>query len=284
MRRFSYRVTSKNGSIAVTCLVILIILSIASVSAARIVIAQMGVTARYVRWSVCPYLAISAFRDSVGGRDATPLYDSQAELAQERRVEFGDGSGYAYTYDDEGSKININTAQKSVLEKLPGMTDDAAEGITMCNRRPFSQKEEVLLAEGMTRALFESIKDYITVFGDSKININTVRPEVLAALGFDQELIDVLARYRKESAGPDGKQGTDDDGAFASVNGIAAELSKFEFLTANEEMQIVAVANMLTVKSTMRSLKVVTLLNGKPALTYSLIIAGVPKRIIRWLE
>jgi hypothetical protein len=285
MRLYSCLRTER-ASLAVTCLVVMVILSIACVSAARIVITQMGVASRVLRWNVCPYQAMSAFKDGIADRaqDTTTAYDSEAELMQERRTAREDGSGYTYVFEDEGSKININTAPTSVLEKLPGMTEDAAKGIAECNRRPFAQKEEMLLAEGMTRGIFEQARDFITVYGDSRVNINTAKPEVLEALGFEKELVDILMRFRKEYPGKDGKTGTSDDGAFTTVEGITAELSKFEFLTTNQEMQILTVKDMLTVKSSVLCQKVTALVNGKPASTYSLITAGSSRKILRWQE
>jgi hypothetical protein len=286
MKRYSFRRTENDGSIAVTVLVIMVILSIACISTARIVMTQMGVASRIVRWNVCPYQAMSAFKAGLADRaqDATKAYDSEAELKRERGARWEDGSGYTYVFEDEGSKININTAPKSVLEGLPGMTEDAAEGIVKCNRRPFAQKEEILLAEEMTREIFEKARNFITVYGTSRININTAKPEVLAALGFDEELIDILMRFRKEYPGKDDKAGTADDGAFTSTDGMIAELSKFASMSTNQEMQIMTVKNMLTVKSSALCQKVTALVNGKPANTYSLITSGSSGKILRWQE
>jgi len=78
--------------------------------------------------------------------------------------------------DDEGGKININTASREVLLKLPGMTADVAEAIIdwrdaddnpgangaesaayqsyRCKNGPFESLEELLLVRGVTPELF----------------------------------------------------------------------------------------------------------------------------------
>jgi type II secretory pathway component PulK len=59
-----------------------------------------------------------------------------------------------------------------------------------------------------------------TVFGDGKININTVPPTILAALpGLSSEVADTIATYR---AGPDGLAGTDDDAFIQDANGMTS--------------------------------------------------------------
>jgi DNA uptake protein ComE-like DNA-binding protein len=78
--------------------------------------------------------------------------------------------------DDEGGKINVNTASRETLLKLPGMTADVAEAIIdwrdpdenpgangaesaayqayRCKNGPFESLEELLLVRGVTPELF----------------------------------------------------------------------------------------------------------------------------------
>lgn len=62
--------------------------------------------------------------------------------------------------------------------------------------------------------------DIFTVYGDGRININTVSKAILAALpGLDGAVADRILTHR---AGPDGRFGTDDDNAITEVKDIAS--------------------------------------------------------------
>ena len=77
----------------------------------------------------------------------------------------------------------------------------------------FKTIEELLLVKGITKGLYDKIADYITIFGEGGININTAREEALNAvfgIGYP-ELAAKIVDYRR---GVDGKIGTDDDRHF----------------------------------------------------------------------
>jgi len=77
----------------------------------------------------------------------------------------------------------------------------------------FKAPEELLLVRGMTRELYEKVVNFITIFGEGKININTASEEVLDAvfgIGYP-ELAAQIVDYRR---GVDGRIGTDDDRLF----------------------------------------------------------------------
>ena len=62
---------------------------------------------------------------------------------------------------------------------------------------------------------FVEIKDFITVYGSGKININTAGPQVLSILGMDKDLIQDIILFR---TGEDGDINTEEDnGWFAQV-------------------------------------------------------------------
>lgn len=93
-----------------------------------------------------------------------------------------------------------------------------------CKNRPFDSKEELLLVRGMSREIFDRLKDYITVFppqGSLQVNFDTAPELVLRALahGFagaktntDEEdadsLVEKILDYR---AGDDGREFSADD-------------------------------------------------------------------------
>lgn len=186
----------------------------------------------------------------------------------------GDGSfSVAYreggvTYQgisDEERKININTAPQVVLESLfryvgedptiapsivawrspgPGLDDGYYESLPSpyeCKHEKFSVIEELLLVKGMTRQIFDKIKEHVTFFGDPAkfvVNINTAPREVLSVLMMagssvnvpvDKVTADILAdRLVAFRNGYDGIKGTKDDNIFTAdigIDSIVPELS-----------------------------------------------------------
>src|SRR5438094_8949259 len=85
-----------------------------------------------------------------------------------------DGSaGVVYGVVDEDRKININTAPKEILVRLPGMTEGIADALlewrakhkslVELEDRPFKVLEEVWLVEGMTHEVFQALQPFVTV-------------------------------------------------------------------------------------------------------------------------
>ena len=60
-----------------------------------------------------------------------------------------------------GTKININTADKAALEKIPEIGPVKAQAII--DGRPYKAVEDVMRVKGIKGKVFEVIKDYITV-------------------------------------------------------------------------------------------------------------------------
>ena len=86
---------------------------------------------------------------------------------------------------------------------------------------PYEVLDELLLVKGMTPALFEKVRPYVTVYGSGKVNINTAGREVLAALGFSTVGVETIVKYR---SGQDGIDGTADDLFFASAGSIVGDI------------------------------------------------------------
>jgi len=112
----------------------------------------------------------------------------------------------------------------------------------------FSTLEEVLLVARIDNKAFQAIKEYITVFSNSRININTVSVPVMTALGLDEGLARKVALYR---AGPDMSDGTLDDNVFNSPKQIAQNLLSQYKLTDREKDQLAvfAATSIIDVKS-----------------------------------
>lgn len=160
---------------------------------------------------------------------------------------------------DEGGKINlnaINDANKGILSalfQLKGISRQAADALAARivlyrssadmpgsgegafhladqedglrpKQRPFEHVEELLEVQGMSRELYDKIKDDVTVYGQAQnglnVNLNTANNEVLRALfnAVKQENpgADVESLMRQAIAYRDGSDGfsfTEDDAA-----------------------------------------------------------------------
>lgn len=220
--------------------------------------------------------------------DNTKGYDSEKELLKERSQAFEGGAGYKYYFEDEGSRININTASKGILEKLPGLNEESAAEIINSNRRPFKVKEEILAVKGITKEEFVQFRGFITVCGAGRVNINTSSREALFALGLENDLIDIIMRYRQEYPGEDGNAGTDDDGAFLSASDVLSGLRSFEMLSLRQEQQLLSAMSYLTVKSEYLRVKIDVKMAGmgKTGSNFSIVIKPDPvnDKILSWSE
>ena len=75
-----------------------------------------------------------------------------------------------------------------------------------CKNAPLDCLEELLLVKGITRGLFYGTKerpgiaDYLTIYGEGKININTAHPLVLRSLSdlINQEMVEEMVAYRED--------------------------------------------------------------------------------------
>lgn len=92
--------------------------------------------------------------------------------------------------------------------------------------------EEILPIKGITPEIFRRVKPYISVHSTGKININTASRVVLRALNFSESLTSKILSYR---AGPDGIEGTPDDGIFKDLGAIVDNLNQ-EYSLSSEEV------------------------------------------------
>lgn len=183
----------------------------------------------------------------------------------------GEAPQRRYGLQDEESKINLNTAAVETIANLFQLTaylsyeeavalaynivdwrdadslyqhpqygaeDDDYGGL----KRPYDAKdnqfeipEELLLVQGMTQEIFNRVRDFITVYGDGKININTAPREVLFALGMTDKLVDGILSFRQ---GADRISGTYDDNVFSAPTHIVNELSQMVTLDAIETTEL----------------------------------------------
>ena len=191
------------------------------------------------------------------------------------------GSKFTYILVDEESKININTASNDIISRLPGFDIGLANKLVTSSLRPFHLKEEILLVEGVTEKIFDDCKDYITVYTDGSVNINTASVPVMAALGMDDSLISLIESFRK---GPDSQEATEDDGIFENTGEIINKLYTFAELSGEQESILVSLISqgLLSTSSKNFTLKVDTEIMGKVGMRYNIVMDK--DRVKAWSE
>lgn len=272
--------TKKNGTILITTLWILAILSVLAIGIGF----RVSIEARLSKYNIdrvkAQYCAKAGivkalkilYKGGSGGYDTIrqcgitlppniALPEGEDPLKKIFTENVGDGA-FTVSYDeagvnyygmaDEDRKININKADKAILLNLLGLNNKDSEDIAAsimswrsttrlpggawdndyeslnppykCKHANFSVIEELLLVKGVTPEIFESIRDYITVYGDSgkelKININTATRKVMLACGLGENLATSVMNVR---AGNDNKAGTKDDGLVQDLSPAATE-------------------------------------------------------------
>ncbi len=223
-----------------------------------------------------------------------------------------------YGLVDEERKININTADKSVLRRLlRGALDigeDKAQGIAASiedwrdadeelsvpvgsaesmyyhglvdpyasKNAAFDLEEELLLVRDVDREIFENIRGYITVYGSGMVNINTAPRQVLLAVGLDGRMADGILSFRK---GKDGMTGTPDDGIFESTAVILPKMSQYMKMSPSDVSRVsAAVERYITVGSTaFRIRSVATAKNGKDKFT-AVSVVDKEGKVLCWQE
>ena len=173
-----------------------------------------------------------------------------------------------YGVEDEEGKININVVDAKIISQLfkvaagtdedlageiaysivdwrdsdnslshpdYGAEDDYYEDLDTpygCKDHLFESLDELLLVRGVTPELFEKIKPYVTIYGGGTVNVNTAPKLVLRGLGMDESLADKIIEYR---AGPDGEEGTTDDGVFMQAANIAYNLDRQKGISSSDQ-------------------------------------------------
>ncbi|MCM8791983.1 MAG: general secretion pathway protein GspK [Candidatus Omnitrophica bacterium] len=146
----------------------------------------------------------------------------------------------------------------------------------------FEILEELLLVRGMDRDIFFKAKDYLTVYGNGRVNINTTSRIVLLALGLSEDLVDKIITFR---AGKDGALGTADDNVFKNIEEIIPRLSKNFELNSIEIEQMNSVAERyLTVDSDFFTIKATAQPKGTERKLTVTAVVDKSGKILRWEE
>jgi len=121
---------------------------------------------------------------------------------------------------DADTNVSLNGAEKRDYEKM------GFEGMPF--NRPFKEVEEMLLVRGMDIVNIErpDWREWFTVFGDGRVDVNDARPELIAMLAdLPMERIQPLLTLR---AGRDGSLHTQDDVRLSSVPQVAQLLGVYQ--------------------------------------------------------
>ena len=108
-----------------------------------------------------------------------------------------------------------------------------------CKNAPFDTPDELLLVKGISPLIYSRIKDYVTVYGGGRVNINTASFNVLLALGLSEGLADKIIRFR---AGKDEIEGTEDDNVITKEDELDSQLKRVVPLV---ELEILLLKNLI---------------------------------------
>jgi len=192
--------------------------------------------------------SIIAYNASQSGKERDTL---EREISAE--IDQASEGGYSVKILNENGKININTANKRLLEVMlmAARVDETLESVIVdsildwrdendlhrsngaendyyqglenpykCRNGDFRATNELLLVRGVTEAIYQDLKDIITVYGggdsgqsggiikgaggqgdENKININFVPRGLLSALpGMTKALADQILAYRERES------------------------------------------------------------------------------------
>ena len=187
------------------------------------------------------------------------LLDGKEDAEEEKR----------YGLVDEEGRININTAPVDVLRNLFEIIGEASfqeatdiadsivdwrdedeepsdngaespyyqdlDSAYFCKNAAFEVLEELLLVREMTQTIFDKVKDYITIYGEGAVNINTADVLVLQSLGMSDTLAEKILLFRE---GDDGREATEDDNFFDNTQTVTTVLSGKRSLSPEETGQL----------------------------------------------
>lgn len=253
----------------------------------------------------------SAFKDiGIGDGIANICYNYVDEKLCTLETRFG--------LIDEERKININTANREALGRLfcivanmeEGEAQDLAASIVDWRdgngelsiplgsaedsyyrnlQYPYEAKDadfetldEVLLVKGMTGDIFEKVKEYITVYGDGKVNINTTSKSILLALGLDENTVNKITALL---CGKNGIRGDADDIIFEAPGDIVSKISQAYQLSASEIAQLSAIVDQnLATRSRFFMIKNTVRLNNRINSAEASCVINRTGKILYWRE
>lgn len=219
---------------------------------------------------------------------------------------------------DEERKININTADLAVLTRLfknllqfdeasaqelaaaiidwrdsdselsipIGSAEDSyyrnLEHYYQAKDAKFECLDELLLVKGMAADIFFKVKEYITIYGTGKVNINTASVPVLLALGLREDIVGKIITWR---CGEDGVAGTSDDRVFETNFDIVPDLSQAFRLGDSDIAELSQVVDQcLATDSHYFMIKSVAGLNNRKNTAETVCVVNALGKVLYWQE
>lgn len=277
---------NRKGSILIISLWLLVFLAIVALGLRKLATSQITFCRFYTERLEFHYLTQSAVEEAILERrnDLTASYDSRKELSALRTLELGNGKA-TYSFVDEESKININTAPSKILKRLPRMSEGLAQEINSVRQEyPFRTVEDLLRVDGISEEIFygdadePGLKELVTVYGRGRVNINTAPREVLLALIGEESVVERILDFRN---GLDREESTADDNIFTSHKNVIGNL---EGITTRESLMIAEVTRLLTVKSENYRIEILSAPTNKGRLKCEVVYSPRENAIKLWRE
>ncbi len=236
--------------------------------------------------------------------DSTAAFDTWDELSKEEKVSLCANNSYRYFFVDkknsgddplgeeiidESALINLNLASVDVLARLPGMNKELAEAVVNSGLRPFSTINELLLVKDISKENFLLFKDLITVYGKGKVNINTASKAVLIALGLDEEVANLILRFRRENMIKAAATNPADSEVelgygISNLATLINDLRDFASLGLRQEQDLLVLLPVFEVKSEYLRFNVIPTSGGQEGVRYSIVIYPPTKKVLSWTE
>lgn len=201
-------------------------------------------------------------------------YDSfEEEWAINTLVDTEEGGSLKMTVEDEDGKLNINTATSEWLSNFLLISETVKDQII--ENRPFLVVEEMLYIEGVEDYFYSTKEkkgflDLLSTQNDGKMNVNTIRKEVLYSMpGISISCADAILSLRENET-------IDDIEIFKDVAGI----SRNEFQILNQILK--TTSDFYTVKIQIDNRK--NKINKSYRITLKKDLENKTVGIVRWLE
>ena len=230
---------SSKGSVLVASLWIIILLSLFSLALAQNARQKVTVYRHLAAKEQVRRMAESSIKEAIASLE-TRMADPSAKDAnpvQADQTFYPEGGSVRVRIEDEDRKVNINKAEAYVLKNLIAsnthlegenaerlayavvdyrdsddeLGNDAAHGSEagayrmagLSNgpkNRDYEYLPEFVSVLGMSKELYLSMKDYITIYGNGSVNINTASREALLSLDLPEALANKIIAVRQGGA------------------------------------------------------------------------------------
>ncbi len=223
-----------------------------------------------------------------------------------------------YGCPDEERKLNLNVASVAEIKRLAmltaGLNQEAAADLAHAivdwremgtgevagfygddyyrslafpyepKKGSFERLEEVGLVKGMNPDVFARMRDFITIYGEGRVNINTAPIQVLMALGMSRHVAGIVAAGRM---GRDGQPATGDDFVFRDPGEVSLSMEGFPDLAPEElaELDQLYVRRKITTRSSFFRVQVTAVHRiSQEKRSIHCVVDGRDGTIIAWRE